>query len=486
MPGEAAEAQRVAAEVRPERGDFPIVGIGASAGGLEALIEFFQNMPGDNGMAFIIVQHIRPEARSLLREIIQRYTAMKVETAETGMEVEPEHVYVVPPHSNVTLSGRALRLSLKPKHPYIAHSVDFLFRSMAEELKDRAVGIILSGTGSDGAFGAKLINFRLGMVMVQNPMDALYGSMPESVRNLGVADYVLPVHDMPGHLIDYARDYFGRPAREREKDFEQRSRKLETIFKLAKEGAKHDLSQYKLSTVYRRINRRMSVVHVDTIEGYASYLARSPQELNRLVKEFIVAITSFFQDPGAFTALKALLKDLLRSRPEGRELRAWTLGCASGEDSYSFAIMLQECLEELKSGVGFRLFATEMDEAAINIARNAFYPATILEQDITPRRLDKYFVREGTEYRVSDHIRRNVFFSVREFTEPPVFTSLDLITSRSIMVYINRESQKKLIPVFHFALNDRGLLFPGTQDSVQDFTGLFRLLNDKWMIYERK
>lgn len=478
------EELEVVKEVHTKSGGFPIVGIGSSAGGLEALADFFRALPDSVNMAFI-VQHVWPKADINFGDIVQRYTHLKVIKAEQGMPIEPGRAYVVPPYQNITLKGKELRLSPKPDHAYIAHSIDLLFRSMARELADNAIGIVLSGTGSDGAFGSKLINHRLGMVMAQDPATAKYRNMPDSVIKLGVADYVLAPERMPERLIAYVQSYFGKPAIERENEFEQESYRLNTIFELAWRTTKFDLSIYKLSTVLRRINRRMSIVQAQTIEEYAKYLKNNSTELEYLVKEFLTNVTNFFQEPGAFDAMKDLLKTLLRRKHRKSTVSAWVLGCATGEDTYSFAILLQECIEEIRRGLTFKLFATDIDETAINIARNGIYPASILEEDITADRLEKYFIKQNSEYRVKPEIRRNVFFSIQDFLRPPSFQGLDFISSRVIMLYLSPGSQNKLIPILYSRLNSRGLLFTGTEDSVGQFPSLFHLVDSQWKIYER-
>ncbi len=481
------EEKQVAGEIAPERpGAFPIVGIGSSAGGLAALTAFFDAMPDKPGMAFVVIQHMDNVEKSMLPSILKRHTSMEVSTARDRVELKPDHVYVIPPGKNMQMVRRRLRLFAKPEPPYLAHSIDFFFRSMAQYLKDRAIGIVFSGLGMDGAFGAKLINHNLGMVMAQDPATADYRGMPESVIQLGVADYVLPPKDMPKYLMEYINTYYGKPAREREKELAMEKAELKKVFSLVKETRGHDLSMYKLSTVYRRVAKRMSVKRCKTIEGYASYLEENPEEIDVLMKEFMIRVTTFFKDPQAFAELKRFTKQLLKGRQEGTTVRAWILGCGTGEDTYSVAIMLQECIEELKMDLNFRLFATDIDKSSLNIARTGLYPASILSKDITEERLNKYFIDRGSHMQVKKEIRDRVLFSVREFTEAPVFTRLDLVTSRTVMVYLSPQSQRNLIPIFHSSLVPRGLLFPGTKNSIGMYAGMFRVLDEKWNIYERQ
>ncbi len=467
-------------------GSFPIVGIGSSAGGIPALIEFFEAMPERNGIAFVVVQHTAADVRSYLREILQAHSKMKVVEALDNTRVEPDYVYVFPSDQNVTLSGTRLILSKKPNRPYIAFSIDFLFRSMAETLGDRAIGIVLSGAGSDGTFGSKLINHRLGIVFAQDPSTAEFADMPDSIIKIGVADYVLAPKDMPARLIAFVRDYYGKPIAEREKELRLHSHELDEVFRLSRERTRLDLSVYKLSTVYRRIDRRMSLHRLTTIDEYVELLKRDQHELDKLTKEFLILVTTFFQEPGEFAVLKGFLKDALSQRPVGSTVRTWTMGCGTGEDTYSFAILIRECIDELDRDLDFRVFATDIDEASLNIARNGIYPASIIDQDVSGERVRKYFNRIDSTYRVNDNVRSKVLFSIRPFVDPPMFADLDLITSRSVLASLNADSQKKLIPVFHSILNRDGLLVPGTEDSVEAYRGLFRLLNERWKIYQRE
>jgi two-component system CheB/CheR fusion protein len=480
------EEKDIAKEIEPGNPSaFPIVGIGASAGGLEALYQLFSAMPHKTGMAFIIIQHSSPDIPTLLPGLLQKYTRMQITVARDGTDIEPDHVNIVPSDKNMQLVDHTLTLFAKPEKPYVPHSIDLFFRSMAENLKDQAIGIILSGIGSDGSFGSRMINYQLGMVIAQDPASAKHPDMPQSVIDLGVADKVLPPDRIPTYLMDYARKYFGKPAIEREEDLKQNRKELEEIFTLVKIRTDHDLSQFKHSTVRRRIERRMGIKGIDSVKGYVRYLRENPDEIESLFKEFIINVTGFFQDPVAFAYLKKYCLDFLKARPLSSTVRAWTLGCSTGEETYSVAFLLQECLAELKSEAVLRVFATDLDESAINLARTGLYPSSIITDEVAPERIDRFFDRKGSYYQVKKEIRQKCVFTQLDFIKAPSFSNIDLVSSRSILIYLNAAAHRRLIPILYSILNPRGLVFLGARDSMGQFSQLFKPLDPAHKIYQR-
>lgn len=482
---EAKAAAEKANQAGPaEEKAFHIVGIGASAGGLEALGQFLANLPEDSGMAFIVVQHLDPTHVSTMPDLLKKYARIPVVEARDGAKVQPNYVYVSPPNRNITILHGTLQLLEQPSRPGLAHSIDLFFRSLAQDLKEKAVCIVLSGTGTDGALGAKAIKAELGMVVVQDPGTAKYDGMPHAAIATGAADFVLAPEKMAGQLIEYARQSYGKPAR-RHRAVEKGTGELQKVLSLVRTGTKHDFSGYKVSTLNRRIERRMSVNQIDNITDYIRFLQENPAEINALFKDFLISVTGFFRDPEAFTVLKEKLKDLLRTRDEGSQFRAWVLGCSSGEEAYSMAILMEECMEEMGQYFDVQVFGTDIDSDAIAFARNGIYPTSIAS-DLTEERLKKFFVRKDGQYQIKKEIREKLVFAPQDFIQDPPFSRMDLLSVRNLLIYLNSDLQKKIIPTFHYALNDMGILFLGTAESIGEFTDLFDVVDSKWKIYRRR
>jgi two-component system CheB/CheR fusion protein len=469
------------AEAQPNH-DFPVIGLGASAGGLDAFGKFFSNMPADTGMAFVLIQHLDPTHASNMVELLRRFTRMTVHEATENISLEPDHVYMIPPNRNMTITDRTLRLMQQVERPGIMHSIDLFFRSLASDLKEKAICIILSGTGSDGSMGAKAIKAELGMVMVQDPESAAYDGMPRAAVAAGVADFVLPVEEMPRHLIEYVEKSHGKRA-VRRREVERDSTSLGTILSLIRARTKHDFSGYKQSTINRRIERRMGINQIDNIGEYLKFLREHHPEIDALVKDFLINVTSFFRDPEAFTLLKDYLKKILDAKPEGSEVRAWVPGCSTGEEAYSIVMMIEETLEELKKYCQVLVFGTDLDQDAITIARTGVYPASI-SPDVGEERLKKYFARKDDQLQIKRELREKLVFAVQDIIADPPFTRMDLISARNLLIYFDADLQKRLVPMFHYALNQDGLLFLGTAETVGEFAELFVPLDRKWKIYK--
>ena len=477
------------AEQAPEA-SFPIVGIGASAGGLAAFEAFFSGMPADTdpGMAFVLVQHLAPDHKSLLCGLIQRCTRMQVFEVEDGMRVQPNCTYIIPPNRDMAFLNGSLQL-LEPASPR-GHRlpIDFLFRSLAQDQHERAIGIVLSGTGSDGTQGVRAIKGEGGLVMAQNPASAEYDGMPRSALATGLVDYELPPAEMPAQLLAYAAHAFGRPARPEAVHTPRTDSALKKIFILLRSQTGHDFSQYKPSTIHRRIERRMAVHQIEAIDSYVKYLQQTPPEVEALFRDLLIGVTSFFRDPEAFTVLAAkVIPILFADKPAGAVIRVWSTGCSTGEEAYSLAIVLQEHLQTLKQRYTVQVFATDIDSRAIATARSGLYPASIAA-DVSPERLMRFFTAEadGSAYRIHKGIRDLMVFSEQDVIKDPPFSRLDLISCRNLLIYMNAELQKKLIPLFHYVLKPGGILFLGTSEGAGEFAPLFAVLDRKWKLYQRK
>ncbi len=464
-------------------GEFPIVGVGASAGGLEALERFFSALPPKCGMAFVVIQHLDPTHPSAMATLLKRHTEMPV-TEAAEQEVEIDHVYVMPPTKAMSLEGRRLRLRERVGQPEFA-LIDVFFRSLATELKERAVGIILSGTGRDGTLGAKAIKAELGMVMVQDPETARYDGMPRAAIASGAADYVQAPQDMPGSLVEYVRQSYGVAAEKRRETIEKQTSDMQKIFSLIRLRTKRDFSGYKLSTLKRRIERRMSVNRIETLSAYTQFLNDNPSETEALFKDLLINVTQFFRDPPAFDVLKTLMLDRLSAKKDGDVVRAWTAGCSTGEESYSLAILLQECAEQLGRYLEIQVFGTDIDPDAIAVARAGIYPAAI-SQDLSEERVKRFFLRTDSQLQIRKEVREKLVFAAQDITNDPPFSRMDLISVRNVLIYLGADLQRRLIPVLHYSLASDGILFLGTAETLGEYAEYFEVLDNKWKIYGRK
>ncbi|MEO8120913.1 MAG: chemotaxis protein CheB, partial [Rhodoferax sp.] len=429
---------------------FPIVGIGASAGGLAAFESFFSGMPAatDPGMAFVLVQHLAPDHKSILSDLIQRYTRMQVFEVEDGMTVQINCAYIIPPNRDMAFLNGTLQL-LEPSAPR-GHRlpIDYFFYSLAQDQADRAIGIVLSGTGSDGTLGVRAIKSGGGMVMAQNPASTEFDGMPRSAIATGLVDYELAPAEMPAQLIAYAAHAFGRSVPPISAPAPRTESALKKIFVLLRSQSGHDFSQYKPSTILRRIERRMAVHQIETIDDYVKYLQQTPIEGEALFRDLLIGVTNFFRDAEAFQALEnEVIPKLFEGKPTGALVRVWSTGCSTGEEPYSIAILLQERMEALKANFTLQVFATDLDSRAIATARSGVYPASIAT-DVSPERLARFFTAEpdGGAYRIHKSIRDLLVFSEQDLIKDPPFSKLDLISCRNLLIYMSGALQKKLIP----------------------------------------
>ena len=491
MPQKAKKPPRSSRLTKPaatpacSRGFF-VVGIGASAGGLEALEELFAPIPADTGLAFVVITHQHPGHTSLLPELLGKNTELKVIQAADGLKVEPNCVYISPPGGQLAiLNGVLHRTETADTTEAPRLPIDYFFRSLAGDLKEKAICIILSGTGTDGTLGVKAIKGESGMVIVQQAHSAKYAGMPSSALATGLADYVLPAGEMGKQLAAYARSPYLVAAHE-EQPASELPEPMQKIFALLRRRTGNDFSCYKSTTIRRRIERRMNLHQIEGPAQYIRYLQENPHEIDILFRELLISVTSFFRDPEAFDTLaKSALPELLRSRPDGYAFRMWVAGCASGEEVFSLAILMREAIETEGRHLGAQIFGTDLDNEAIDFARNSQYPAGIAA-DVPAPRLERYFVRGNGGYRVRKDIRDMAIFAVQNVIKDPPFTKLDLISCRNVLIYLNAELQKRLLPIFHYALQPGGLLFLGPAETIGGFTDLFEVADSKWKIFRRK
>lgn len=464
----------------------PIIGIGASAGGLEALTDFLSNVLPDCGMAFVVVQHLDPTHKGMLPELLQRATRMPVVQAKDRMQVQANSVYVIPPNKDMSILHGRLHL-LDPISPRgLRLPIDFFLRALADDCGACAAGVILSGMGSDGTLGLRAIKEKSGLVLVQDPADAKFDSMPNSAINAGVVDIVAPTVELPAKIAAYFQHYHHGGDVEPLLAPKAHSA-LEKIVLLLRERSGNDFSLYKSNTVHRRIERRMGLHQIDSIDNYVRYLRENPQEVGMLFKELLIGVTNFFRDPPAWEYLsKVAIPAMLARYPGGKKIRAWVPACSTGEEAYSLAISFREAFDQIKPSGLFTLqiFATDLDEDAIDQARQGAYPTNI-EADVSAERLARFFVADEQGYRVSKEIREMVTFAPHNILTDPPFTKLDVLTCRNLLIYFGAELQKKLFPLFHYTLNAQGILFLGTAETIGSFTDLFAPLDSKLRIYQR-
>ena len=468
---------------------FPVVGIGASAGGLAAFEAFFAGMPSDvnPGMAFVLVQHLAPDHKSILADLIRRYTRMEVHEVEDGMVVEPNCAYIIPPNRDMAFLHGALHL-LEPALPRGQRlPIDFFFRSLASDQHERAIGIVLSGTGSDGALGVRAIKGEGGMDMAQTPASTEFDGMPNAAIATGLVDFELPVQEMAAQLIAYSEQAFTQ-AIGAGMVLPTDDAALRQIFVMLRAQTGHDFSEYKVKTMYRRIQRRMAVHQIPNIESYVKFLQHTPPEVETLFRDLLIGVTSFFRDQDVFDVLATtVVPALFANKTQGRVIRVWSAGCSTGEEVYSLAILLAEYLEKTKASASVQVFATDIDSRAIATARAGIYPASIVT-DVSPERLARFFAADPTAgtYRVQKSIRDMLVFSEQDVIKDPPFSKLDLVICRNLLIYLGSEVQRRLMSVFHYALNPGGALLLGTSETVGEGSDLFKLEHRGAKLYRRR
>ena len=461
---------------------FLIVGIGASAGGLEAMEAFFRHMPSNSGMAFVVVSHQHAGHVSLLPSLLSKCTAMPVVEAKDGMALEASGVYMAPGGTNLAILHGILHFMEPPTKDRVPLPIDYFFRSLAEDQKRQAVGIILSGTGSDGTVGLRTIKAESGLTIVQEPQSAKYQSMPRSAIDAGVVDVVQPVEKMAESLYAYGRSLTIPPTL---LPAGEASQVLHKIFLLLRDQTGNDFSLYKANTSQRRIERRMHVHQIENLRQYFRFLLANPHELDALFQELLIGVTSFFRDPQAFAVLQQnVLPALVEGKPEGATLRLWVAGCSTGEEAYSLAILFREFLTQKKLRLTIQIFASDLDSRAIDAARAGLYPVGIAE-DLTPARLQRFFTKEDSGYRIKREIRDLVVFATHNVLTDAPFTKLDFLSCRNLLIYLDAQAQRKILPLFHYALKLKGILFLGSSETVREFEPLFTVIDRKWKLFRR-
>lgn len=461
-----------------------VVGIGASAGGLEALERFFDHMPPDTGLAFVVVPHLSPDFKSLMGELLSKRTRMPVYQVTDGVTVQANSIYLIPQRKNMIITaGRLVLTDIDSPHG-LNLPIDIFFRSLAQDLNERAIGIVLSGTGSDGTRGIRSIKEAGGIVMVQDDSTAKFDGMPRSAIATGLADHVLAPEQMPQQLLNFTKYPPGMesslPAVLVETD-----NKLNEIFSLLRARHGLDFSQYKPAMVARRIERRMIVHQADELGQYLDVLRQSPDELKKLCTELLIHVTAFFRDTEAFTKLSSTVVDkLIEQAAPDETLRVWVPACSTGEEAYSLAMLFQEGQKRLNKSVDVKIFATDVDEQAVEQAGRGVYQASIAS-DLSKERLEQFFVKSGDVYQISPQLRKTVIFAPHNVVKDPPFTKLDLIACRNLLIYLETELQKKLLSLFHFALSPRGYLFLGASETVGDLAGEFDVVDVRWRIYQK-
>lgn len=466
----------------------PVVGIGASAGGLAALKNLFKAMPNDSGAAFVVIQHLDPKHESLTAEILTRSASMPVVQVVDGMAVEANHVYVIPPNAYLTLEGHHFKLN----EPVLRHGlrmpIDTFLWSLAEQQQERAIAIIVSGTGSDGTLGLRAIKGSGGLVLAQSPDSADYEGMPNSAIATGLVDFTCPVEEMPAHLEHYLQHPYIREQSDTKQDADipkDQKSQLSAILAFLKNRIGHDFRAYKQGTLGRRIARRMELHHLKTMPEYLSYMRNNEDEANLLFKDLLISVTAFFRDPDAFSSFEQkVIIPLVASKHNDQPIRVWIPGCATGEEAYSIAMLLVENLEKNHKHCSIQIFASDIDETALNHGRAGLYPENIVA-NVSETRLQRFFSKEAHSYRIKKSLRELVTFASQNLISDPPFSKLDIISCRNLLIYLSAEVQSKVLTLFHFALRENGHLFLGHSETSSQQENLFKPLAKKWRIYQR-
>lgn len=462
-----------------------VIGIGASAGGLVALEDFFRNMPCDTGMAFLVVQHLDPTQKALLPELLQRYTEMPVYEAKQNMPVRADYVYVIPPNRELRILDETLKL-VEPAEPRgLRLPINILFSSLASAKSEQAVAVVLSGMGSDGTLGLQAIKATGGLSAVQAPASAQFDAMPKSAIASGCADILAPADELPARILEYVRRV---PGVDHNQDASTMLAPMESIFKLLKQHTRHDFSLYKSTTLYRRIERRMAIHDISELDDYNRYLTRNNQEVQMLFRELLIGVTQFFRDTEVWNHLaETALPELMALHPPEYAFRAWVVGCSTGEEAYSLAMAFVEALETVVPGreLKLQIFASDISPEAIASARRGRYPFSI-ESSVSQARLARFFTRHDNHYLIRPFIRDKVLFAQHDVILDPPFTKLDLIVCRNLLIYFDPMLQRRILPLFHYSLRPNRLLLLGHSETVGRLSHLFGALKPKLRLYRNK
>ncbi len=472
---------------KTKKPDFYIAGIGTSAGGLKALSLFFDNTKDKTGIGYIIVQHLDPTHKSLLSELIAGHTKMKVYEISDGVIVKPDCVYIIPPNKDLRIFNGALQLLDVTEARSKRRTIDPFFHSLAEDQKEKAIGIILSGTGTEGTLGIKEIKGSGGLTLVQDPQTAQFSGMPNSALASNHVDYILPPEKMPSALLSYVTQAKDNTNHEKTGKLTIPSEiQLKKFFQMIRSQTGSDFSNYKTNTILRRIAKRIALSQKDTVDNYLAFLQNNPPEIYKLYKDFLIGVTSFFRDPEVFNSIeKNAIPFLLKKFAEKEEIRIWVCGCSTGEEAYSLAILFKEALEKNRQHLKITIFATDIDKEAIDTARTGIYPKSI-SSEVTPERLSRYFINKENTYQLKKEIRELVVFAHHNVIKDPPFSKLDMISCRNLLIYMDNELQRRVIPIFHYSLNKEGILLLGTSENIGDFSHSFTVVDPKMKIYTKK
>ena len=473
-------------EVR-EKSLCPVVGIGSSAGGVEALSQFFRAVPENSGNAYVVVQHLDPTRHSMLAELLGRLSSVKVAEVTDAPAIKPNRVYVISPNSTLTISDGRLHTESPVAERGRRMPIDAFFQSMANECRERSVGIILSGTGTDGTLGLKEIKAAGGIVMVQDPEEADHDGMPRSAIATGLVDYILSVGEMPRELMAYVQHPYVRE-KPLPKDPEAHEQGINRVLELLREHKEYDFRAYKTGTLTRRIYRRMSINHIQDIDDYVRLLAQNVSEVDELFHDLFIGVTSFFREPESW---KALAEEVIPSivstcSKESRQIRVWVPGCSTGEEAYTVAMLINDEMRRVRSECALQVFGTDVDPAALERARSGTYPESIASE-VPAEFLKKYFsIIDGDHrLRIAANLREQIVFAQQNILADPPFSKLDLICCRNLLIYLLPEYHRDVLSLCHFALRPGGYLFLGSAETVGRQHDLFQTISQKWRIYRR-
>lgn len=471
--------------VNKNQAEFPIVGIGASAGGLEALQEFFDNMIPDPGAAFVVIQHLSPDYKSFMGELLGRHTTIPIQVVRDKTKIEINHIYLIPPKMNMTIRGGVLYLK-----EIVGRSlnlpIDIFFRSLAEDQQSNAVGIIMSGTGSDGTLGIRAIKEFGGMTMVQDDQTAKFDGMPRSSISTGMVDLVLSPDDLAKELANYIKHPIINHTSPVEDQLMQNQSLYSKIIAILHEAKNVDFSTYKQNTIVRRLEKRISINRFVKVIDYVSYLATTPKEINALFNDLLIGVTRFFRDEKAFDILAdSILPTIFEKHTDKSEIRVWVPGCSTGEEAYTIAILIKDYMLRNSILNDIKIFATDIDEDSLNFASSGFYPNNI-SADVPPKYLAKFFTRHDNGYQINDSIRRMIIFARHNVIDEPPFSKLDMVSCRNLLIYIDLETQLQILSTFHVCLKPDGILFLGSSESLGKIADGFDILDSKAKIFKKR
>jgi two-component system CheB/CheR fusion protein len=463
---------------------FPVVALGASLGGVAALEQFFGHVPDEPGMAFVVITHQAPDHASLLPQLISRHVTMPVTNIEDGMVLAPNHIYVTPAGTSLMLRDERLQLVPIDHRSSGALPIDAAFRSLAQAYGERMVAVVLSGSGSDGSLGLFEVKNAFGMAIAQDPNTAQASGMPTSAIGTHLVDYVLSPAHMADQIMRYVTSHVPKNVERVGLDRPSADNALHKILSILRTRTGSDFSAYKKSTIRRRIERRMHVHGMSSPEEYARFLEHTAYEIDALFRELLISVTSFFRDEQAYQVLEHELTRLIELKTDNQPLRAWIAGCATGEEAYSIAIVFKEVLQRSGKELKVQIFATDLDQQAVDVARTGRYPEGIAA-DVSPERLKRFFTREDNGYRVNKDVREMIIFAVQNAIKDPPFTKLDLISCRNLLIYLESSLQKRVLSLFSYSLRPGGLLLLGTSESVSGFDERFLALDKRWKLFQR-